>query len=357
MLDTARPGMPVVSLFAAEGGRAVLVELSVMEQRYHAVMEVMSGAPVTEVAGRYGVSRQAVHTWLGRYQREGLEGLADHSHRPHSQPRQVHPDVEALICQLRGAHPRWGPRRLAFELGKANASPVPSLSTVYRVLVRHGLVAARKRKRKRRRQDYKRWQREAPMQLWQLEGFPPLTLPGSATTAPAPQDHPRPGTRPDRWPPPVAWKCNGWSTPPGSSLSASRSSRSAPRWPDSEPASASTARSCTSSPRTASCGAPCPAPSRPAGGTGCKASASPAQTRCHNPAWPSNGAYLAAAVSRSPASTSRSASPHAGKTVTIELGHTTLRVIDSNGELITTVPRNSTGEISRFKAYGTRTPR
>jgi hypothetical protein len=49
--------------------------------------------------------------------------------------------------------------------------------------------------------------------------------------------------------------------------------------------------------------------------------------------------------------------PHAGKTVTIELGHTTLRVIDSNGELITTVPRNSTGEISRFKAYGTRTPR
>jgi transposase-like protein len=30
-----------------------------MEQRYHAVMEVISGAPVTEVAARYGVSRQA----------------------------------------------------------------------------------------------------------------------------------------------------------------------------------------------------------------------------------------------------------------------------------------------------------
>jgi transposase InsO family protein len=35
------------------------------------------------------------------------------------------------------------------------------------VLVRHGLVPARKRKR--RRQDYKRWQREEPMQLWQLD--------------------------------------------------------------------------------------------------------------------------------------------------------------------------------------------
>ena len=145
----------------------MLVELSVMEQRYHAVMEVVSGAPVTEVARRYGVSRQAVHGWLGRYERDGLAGLADHSHRPRCQPRQLDAAVEALVCQWRGAHPRWGPRRLLFELGKAGVSPLPSRSTIYRVLVRHGLVPARKRKR--RRQDYKRWQREEPMQLWQLD--------------------------------------------------------------------------------------------------------------------------------------------------------------------------------------------
>ena len=145
----------------------MLVELSVMEQRYHAVMEVVSGAPVTEVARRYGVSRQAVYGWLGRYESDGLTGLADHSHRPRSQPRQLDADIEALICQWRGAHPRWGPRRLVFELGKAEVSPLPSRSTIYRVLVRHHLVPARKRKR--RRQDYKRWQREEPMQLWQLD--------------------------------------------------------------------------------------------------------------------------------------------------------------------------------------------
>jgi transposase InsO family protein len=145
----------------------MLVELSVMEQRYHAVMEVVSGAPVTEVARRYGVSRQAVHGWLGRYEREGLAGLAGHSHRPAHQPRQLDAEIEALICQMRRAHPRWGPRRLLFELGRAGVSPLPSRSTVYRVLVRHHLVAARKRKR--RRQDYKRWQREEPMQLWQLD--------------------------------------------------------------------------------------------------------------------------------------------------------------------------------------------
>lgn len=47
-----------------------LVELSIVEQRYHAVREVLTGARVTDVAGRYGVSRQSVHTWVRRY-REG----------------------------------------------------------------------------------------------------------------------------------------------------------------------------------------------------------------------------------------------------------------------------------------------
>ena len=44
---------------------------------------------------------------------------------------------------------------------------------------------------------------------------------------------------------------------------------------------------------------------------------------------------------------------HAGQTVTIELGDTTLRVIGQHGELVTTIPRTGNGEITRFKAYGT----
>ena len=55
----------------------MLVELSVVEQRYHAVMEVVVGrVPVTEVAARYGVSRKSVHAWLRRYKESGLAGLA-----------------------------------------------------------------------------------------------------------------------------------------------------------------------------------------------------------------------------------------------------------------------------------------
>ena len=46
----------------------MLVELSVMEQRYKAVMEVLEAhVPVTEVARRHGVSRQSVHAWIRLY--------------------------------------------------------------------------------------------------------------------------------------------------------------------------------------------------------------------------------------------------------------------------------------------------
>jgi transposase-like protein len=57
----------------------VITELSVMEQRYQAVSEVEAGIPVVEVAGRFGVSRQAIHRWVARYRGGGLEALADRS--------------------------------------------------------------------------------------------------------------------------------------------------------------------------------------------------------------------------------------------------------------------------------------
>ena len=55
-----------------------LVELSVMEQRYQAVMAVVQdGWKVTEVARRLGVARQSVHNWIARYEQGGLPALAD----------------------------------------------------------------------------------------------------------------------------------------------------------------------------------------------------------------------------------------------------------------------------------------
>ena len=144
----------------------MLWELSVTEQRYRAVLEVRAGVPVTEVAERYGVSRQSVHAWLRRYRDEGPSGLADRSHMVRRHPWQIPAELESAVCELRRAHRKWGPKRLVFEMDRRGLGSV-TRSTVYRVLVRNHLIEPRSRKR--RREDYKRWERAVAMQLWQLD--------------------------------------------------------------------------------------------------------------------------------------------------------------------------------------------
>lgn len=150
------------------GPGLALVNMSVVEQRLRAVLAVQAGDRVGEVAFAFGVSRQSVHSWLARYADEGLSGLEDRSHRPDSCPHQAPPEVEAAVCEMRREHPRWGARRIEFELGRNGCpGPVPSRMTVYRILARHGLYLPVKRKRGRG--DYKRWQRDEPMELWQMD--------------------------------------------------------------------------------------------------------------------------------------------------------------------------------------------
>jgi transposase len=144
-----------------------LVEVSVVEQRYRAVLEVQAGVPVTEVAARAGVSRQSVHSWIRRYDEGGLGALADRSRRPESCPHQVSAEIEAMVCELRRDHPRWGPLRLAHELAASETVVAPSRMSVYRVLVRHGLIEPEARKRPK--SSFRRWERDEPMALWQLD--------------------------------------------------------------------------------------------------------------------------------------------------------------------------------------------
>lgn len=149
-------------------------ELSVAEQRYQAVLAVISdGLSISQVAEKIGVSRQTLHSWLARYEAAGLEGLVDRSHRPVSCPHQMSAVVEAALLELRRSRPYWGPRRLVFELAKRRIGPLPSESGAYRALVRAGMIDPAVRDRRSRK--WKRWERGAPMELWQMDivgGFP-----------------------------------------------------------------------------------------------------------------------------------------------------------------------------------------
>lgn len=138
------------------------------EQRYQAVLAVISdGLSISQVAEKVGVSRQTLHSWLARYEAEGLEGLADRSHRPVSWPHQMPAAVEAAVLELRRSRPYWGPRRLVFELAKRRITPVPSESAVYRALVRAAMIDPSRRDRRSRK--WKRWERGAAMELWQMD--------------------------------------------------------------------------------------------------------------------------------------------------------------------------------------------
>ena len=148
----------------------MLQELRVAEQRLRAVWEVLDGASVTEVARRFKVSRQSVHVWLRRY--AAVEGLADRSSRPHGCPHQMSPVVEARIMEVRRAHPGWGADRIGYQLTRDDLFKdgmvlVPGRTSIYRALVRNGLVASGQRRR--RRADYRRWERARPMELWQMD--------------------------------------------------------------------------------------------------------------------------------------------------------------------------------------------
>lgn len=145
----------------------MLQELSMVEQRYLAVREVLdSGAAINDVALRYGVDRKTLYRWLVRYANGGLGSLADRSSKPDRCPHQISAEVEARIVSLRRAHPGWGPRTLLNKLRRELEDP-PSRSAIYRALVRHGLIDPKKRRR--RREDYRRWERSRSMELWQMD--------------------------------------------------------------------------------------------------------------------------------------------------------------------------------------------
>jgi transposase InsO family protein len=95
------------------------------------------------------------------------QGLGDRSSRPHRCPHQMSPVVEAQIVEIRRAHPGWGSDRIGYQLARDGVVPVPGRSSIYRALMRNGLVVPGQRRR--RRVDYRRWERARPMELWQMD--------------------------------------------------------------------------------------------------------------------------------------------------------------------------------------------
>ncbi|MFD9442358.1 helix-turn-helix domain-containing protein [Streptomyces sp. NPDC060001] len=67
------------------------------------------GSPVSEVAVRYGVSRQTIYTWKSKYDSGGLEGLREESRRPRSSPTRIRPRSRPWPARCGGRTPLGRP--------------------------------------------------------------------------------------------------------------------------------------------------------------------------------------------------------------------------------------------------------
>jgi transposase len=101
------------------------------------VRAIEEGLSLRAAAAAFSVSPATVHRWWHRW----LEGnrresaLLDRSSRPHRPPRLRALELQERICDCR-RKTGWGPRLVAGAIGIAH-------STVWKVLRRHGLSAAR----------------------------------------------------------------------------------------------------------------------------------------------------------------------------------------------------------------------
>jgi transposase InsO family protein len=125
-------------------------EMSPVDRRLQFMSEYLTGLfTMTELTAQYGVSRKTGYKWVERYEADGPRALEDRSRRPHSHPATTEAALVDALVAVRRRHPRWGAKKLlAIVRQQAPQVAWPSRSTVCDVLHRHGLIVARRRRRR-----------------------------------------------------------------------------------------------------------------------------------------------------------------------------------------------------------------
>jgi len=127
-----------------------------MEERIRFVLEAQLDLwTINELCQRYGISRKTGYKWLKRFETGGLKAMHELSRAPKHRPGSVAKEVVEAIIAKKKRHRNWGPKKIAFILGRECAElKVPAPSTIGNILDRAGMV---KKRRKRRAGGLKRW--------------------------------------------------------------------------------------------------------------------------------------------------------------------------------------------------------
>ena len=138
--------------------------------RYVVDAVVLEGRSPTELAKSHGISRAWAYELVQRFRRGGYPALEPQSRRPKSCLHQHGPAVEAAILELRAtliaAGHDAGAASIAHHLA-GRVTPVPAVSTIWRILRRHGLIIPEPHKRPR--SSFIRFEAALPNELWQTD--------------------------------------------------------------------------------------------------------------------------------------------------------------------------------------------
>lgn len=163
-----------------------VVSLMSLRQEFVRVSE-KKAVSFTELCQRYGISRKTGYKWLGRYRKQGAEGLVEQSRRPKNSAAKLSKTTEQMVVDLRHSHPRWGARKIR-RLLKNQGEALPACSTITALLHRHGLIEPAKEAKP----NWQRFEREVPNSLWQMDFKGPVaTLGGPAHALTVLDDHSR----------------------------------------------------------------------------------------------------------------------------------------------------------------------
>jgi transposase InsO family protein len=98
-------------------------------------------ANLSALCRRFGISRPTGYLWVQRYREQGVAGLAERPRRPQTSPRQTPDAMEALVLEVRDAHPTWSGRKIRRRLQDLGHAAVPAASTCAAILRRHDRLA------------------------------------------------------------------------------------------------------------------------------------------------------------------------------------------------------------------------
>ena len=158
------------------------------ERRRRAVELHGAGIRFGVILERLGRARSWLSKWLRRHQAEGWAGLRSRSRTPKRQPRRTPQRVVARVVEIREALEQSRSRRSRFaglgaevvhlELQRQRGRPLPALSTIERILRRHGYPKRRPRRRKGGGEPYPAPRARFPGDLHQTDLVGPRHLRG-----------------------------------------------------------------------------------------------------------------------------------------------------------------------------------